>query len=160
MTTSKDFRGSVSAQLAAIREAVHFQHTYSEPFRGSDLACSDPSLAQQQYRDEVDINALLAKMKVTGQMPVGVRLPEYGDFTGVQDYRSALHAVMSAKEEFMRMPAEVRSRFHNSPQEFLEFVSDPANKPEMAKLGLMHSSYKPDVPDVAPAPAPAPIKDA
>ena len=57
---------------------MEFQHAYSEPFRGSDLECKDPSLAQQQFKDDVDINVLLERFKVTGVMPQGVVMPSYG----------------------------------------------------------------------------------
>ncbi len=36
----------------------------------------------------------------------------------------------------MRMDAKIRARFHNSPQEFLEFFADPANADEAVRLGL------------------------
>lgn len=115
---------------------MEFQHAYSAPFRGSDLECKDPSLAQQQFKDDVDINVLLERFKVTGQLPQGVRVPVYGDFTGVTDFQSAQKAVLEAQDAFMQLPAQLRNRFNNSPQAFLEFCSDEANLPEMRKLGL------------------------
>lgn len=100
------------------------------------LECKDPSLAQQHFKDEVDINVLLEKFKVTGQMPSGLRLPTYGDFTGINDYQTALNALNLARDEFMRVPATIRARFGNSPQAFMEFCSDPANAEELQRLGL------------------------
>ena len=38
-----------------------------------------------------------------------------------------MNAVRGAEESFMAMPAEVRSRFGNDPQAFVEFCSDEAN---------------------------------
>lgn len=131
-----------------------FQHAYSDPVRDSDISCPEPSLAQQQFKDEVDINALMARFKVTGQMPVGASVPSYGDFSGVTDYRTAMDAVNRARDAFMAYPADLRSRFMNDPQKFLEFVSDPVNLDECRKLGLAIPA-KPDVPAVAPAGAPA-----
>lgn len=113
-----------------------FKHAYSESFRGSDLECKDPSLTQQQFKDDVDINVLLERFQVTGQLPSGVRLPTYGDFSGVSDFSSAMSAVVQAQDSFMQLPASIRSRFGNSPQAFLEFCSDPSNKDEIIKLGL------------------------
>jgi len=131
-----------------------FQHAYSDPFRGSDLDCKDPTLTQQAFKDDVDINVLLERFRVTGVLPQGVRLPEYGDFTGVSDFASAMSAVVSAQDSFMQLPASIRSRFGNSPQAFLEFCSDPSNKDELVKLGLSNPSIpvKQDQakPDVAP----------
>lgn len=134
-----------------------FQNAYSEAFRGSDVKCPEPSLTQQQFKDDADINVLLERFKVTGMMPQGVRVPSYGDFTGVSDYRTAMNAVLTAQQSFMELPANVRARFGNDPQQFLEFVADPSNLDEARKLGLAVSA-KPDVgvsgaqaPDAKPA---------
>lgn len=139
---------------------MKFQNAYSDSVRASDLECKDPSLAQQQFKDEVDINKLLERFKVTGQMPRGIRLPTYGDFSGVNDYRTAMNSLLTAQDAFNALPANVRSRFANDPQNFLEFCSDPKNESELISLGLLEKaespSAKPVVPAVAPAPAPAP----
>lgn len=95
-----------------------------------------PSLAQQAFKDEVDINSILKKYKITGRMPVSVNLPSYGDFSGVSDYRSAAEAMRRASNAFMELPAEVRKRFSNDPQEFLDFSSNPDNVGELRKMGL------------------------
>ena len=96
-------------------------------------------------KDDADINVLLERFKVTGQMPQNVILPSYGDFSGITDYRSAVDAIHRASSSFMDLPANIRSRFQNDPQLFLEFCSDPVNLPEMQKLGLTTSIAKPDV---------------
>lgn len=132
--------------------SITFRTLYSSsmPFR---LVCDDPSLAQQQFKDEVDINVLLERFKVTGRMPEGVRIPSFGDFNGVSDYRTALDALRTARDSFMMLPAKLRSEFHNSPQEFLEFCSKEENLPRLRELGLAVPA-KPDVyqakPDAKP----------
>lgn len=98
--------------------------------------CTEPSLAQQSFKDEVDINHLLEKFKVTGQMPQGIRLPSYGDFTGINDYQSAMNALITARDAFMQLPAQMRSEFGNDPQKFLEYASDPKNAEDMVRRGL------------------------
>lgn len=125
---------------------MEFQHAYSKAFRGSDLKCEDPSLTQQQFKEDVDINVLLERFKVTGQMPQGVRLPTYGDFSAVTDFRSAQDAILKAKNAFMELPASVRAKFDNDPQKLLEFVSDPANKEEAIKMGLFNKPSEPAAP--------------
>jgi len=129
-----------------------FQHAYSEAFRGSDVSCGEPSLAQQQWKDDSDINIMLERYKVTGHLPIGVRLPEYGDFTGVTDFRSAMQTVLVAQDEFSKLPANIRERFGNSPQAFLEFCSDKENLPELRRLGL--------APEAPPEPSNAPVDGA
>lgn len=101
------------------------------------LMCLDESRAVQSQKDEADINNIVRNFGVTGKLPENVRIPEYGDFEiGVDDYRSAIHAVREAEKSFMAMPADVRARFQNDPQQFLEFCADINNLEEMRKLGL------------------------
>jgi len=101
------------------------------------LVFTRPSRTKQSFRDECDINNILRKFNVTGQLPVGSVQPQYGDFSGVTDYQSALNAVMAAQDSFLALPAKVRSRFANDPALFVEFASDEANKDEMRALGLI-----------------------
>lgn len=90
----------------------------------------------QSQRDEADINVIVRRFGVTGMVPQSVRLPTYGDFTGVEDYRTGLHALKEAQASFMAMPSHVRKRFDNDPAKFVDFCSDKANLPELRKMGL------------------------
>ena len=57
----------------------------------SDEACVvlDPvSMTVQSQSEDTDINVMLKRFGVTGQLPQGVRAPEFGDFTEVRDFRS------------------------------------------------------------------------
>lgn len=100
------------------------------------LKCLDPSLTQQQFKEESDINTIVDRFMKTGHLPDPVSMPQYVDYEGVFDFQSAMNVVRQADENFMRMDAKVRARFHNSPQEFLEFFADPANSDEAVRLGL------------------------
>jgi phage internal scaffolding protein len=108
--------------------------------KNSDLAkfvFTSPSRTKQSFRDECDINNILRQFNVTGQLPVGSVQPQYGDFSGITDYQSALNAVMAAQDSFLQLPAKVRAKFDNDPALFVEFASDEANKDEMKALGLL-----------------------
>lgn len=100
------------------------------------LECLDASLTQQQFRDESDINNIVDRFMKTGYLPDPVSMPQYIDYEGIFDFQSAMNVVRQADENFMRMDAKVRARFHNSPQEFLEFFADPGNRDEAIRLGL------------------------
>ena len=102
------------------------------------LACKDKSRAQQSDLKDADINEIVRKFGLTATIPVGFRLPEYGDFSGVGDFRTAMDAVRNAQENFDSLPAELRARFGNNPQLLLEFVSNAENKDEAIKLGLVN----------------------
>jgi len=103
----------------------------------SGVACEEPSLAQQHYKDECDINNILRQFNITGLLPQAPLSPRYGDFTGIKDYQSALNAVIAAEEGFMTLPAETRAMFGNDPEQLIAFLDNPDNKDQAIKLGLV-----------------------
>lgn len=113
-----------------------------------------PSKTIQSEKDNCDINVIVKRFKVTGQMPGTMRLPEYGDYEGVGDFHTAMQVIRSATESFMSMPAAVRARFGNDPQSFLEFCSDVQNIDELRKMGLAI----PKKDDIIPVPD-VPVKE-
>nr|WAE43409.1 MAG: internal scaffolding protein [Microviridae sp.] len=105
------------------------------------LKCEDASLAVQADLIPSDINTIMKRFGVTGELPQGIRAPTYGDFTGIFDFQSAVNSIALANESFDSMPADVRARFHNNTQEFVEFCSNEANASELDKLGLLKPKY-------------------
>jgi phage internal scaffolding protein len=103
----------------------------------SGLACEEPSLTQQHFKDETDINNILRQFNVTGMLPEAPLSPRYGDFTGIVDYHTALNAVIAAEDGFMALPADLRARFENDPENLINFLNDESNKDEAVKLGLI-----------------------
>lgn len=121
--------------------------------RETGLSCPEPTRAQQQFKDEVDINTIAKQFGMTGRLPECVRMPTFEDFSDVVDYQTALNASRRAAQAFMEMPANVRERFQNDPQRFLEFCSNDANRAEAISLGLIPS---PPVSASVPPPADKP----
>lgn len=120
----------------------------------SGLLCEDRSLAQQQFREECDINTIVERFGISGELPSDVRAPQYGDFTEVVDYHTALNVVRASQEAFDALPARVRARFHNDPSEMLEFVDDEGNRPEAERLGLV-DKHPPPIDPAEPAGVPS-----
>lgn len=135
-----------SLRLPFVRSA--FNYDMMEASIASGLTCLDPSLAVQDQRDEVDINTIVERFRITGLPPEDVRAPTSGDFTDVVDFRGAMDAIVAARESFQRMLAPVRERFDNDPARFVDFCSDAKNRAEMLKMGLLD-------PDKVRKPAPA-----
>lgn len=106
----------------------------------SGLACEEPSLAQQHYKDECDINTILERFNITGLLPQSPLSPRYGDFTGIGDYHTALNRVFAAQQEFEALPAPIRARFDNDPAKLIEFLEDENNRPEAEELGLVEKA--------------------
>lgn len=103
----------------------------------SGLACEEPTLAQQQFMDESDINNILRQFNITGQLPNAPISPRYGDFTGISDYKTAMDRIIATEDEFMSLPGELRARFNNNPEELIEFLDNEENRAEAEKLGLV-----------------------
>lgn len=99
--------------------------------------------AQQSFKDETDINTIVRRFGLTGEIPSNFRPPLEGDFAEVLDFQSALNAVKDAQASFMSLPGEVRARFGNSPQALMSFLADGKNVDEARKLGLVQA--KPEV---------------
>lgn len=97
----------------------------------------DEGMTHQSFKDECDINTIVARFGLTGELPGDFRMPVSGDFTGVTDFHTAMNMVRDAQDNFMRMPAELRKRFGNDPQVLMEFLEDANNKDEAIKLGLI-----------------------
>lgn len=111
----------------------------------SGLHCEDATLTQQHFKDECDINNILRQFNITGLLPEAPLSPRYGDFTGIGDYHSALNQVIAAEDEFMALPAQIRSRFDNDPAKLIDFLEKSENKDEAIKLGLVNPEILPQV---------------
>lgn len=102
----------------------------------SGISGFGPGKTIQSQKEEADINTIVRNFGVTGKLPQGVRIPTYGDFDGVSDYREALHAIRDAEKAFLQMPSDLRAKLGNDPQRFVEWCADKGNLEEMRKLGL------------------------
>lgn len=101
------------------------------------------SLTQQNFAQEADINAKMSQyMKGPGRMglpignPMASRKPMFGDFSNI-DYHAMLNTVTQIDSMFHRLPARLRGRFRNRPELLLEWVSNPDNRKEAVKMGLI-----------------------
>lgn len=104
-----------------------------------------PSRAKQSFKEECDVNNIMAKYQTTGLLEhVNEHKGDYGDFSDSVDYQSALNVVLIAEKMFDTLPSSIRNTFSNDPAQFLAFVENPANRPAMQDMGLLtHSSETP-----------------
>lgn len=128
-----------------------FTYDKDKASASTSLICIQPGddgydgKTQQNFKDECDINTIVNNFLKTGEMPDNVKLPQYIDYEGVFDFRTAMEAMMQAEEAFMEIPAQVRAQFNNSPQEYLEFVTNPNNKEQLKTMGLLKPEPVPEV---------------
>lgn len=100
----------------------------------------ESSRTKQAFKDECDVNQILAKYNKTQQLNhVNSISGHYGDFTNATDYQTSLNAVMDANERFMGLSAQVRAKFNNNPAQFIDFMSNDQNYEEALNLGLLDS---------------------
>lgn len=123
-----------------IKLRAYGQYDADQASLDSGLKCEDASLAQQQFKDECDINTILERFGVTGELPSARAVPQYFDATQITDYHTAMNQVVAAQAAFMELPAKVRARFENSPEQFIAFVEDESNREEAVRLGLVAAS--------------------
>jgi phage internal scaffolding protein len=126
------------------------------------LHCPEPTLTQQSFAEEVDINFIANRYGLTGEMPQVLDMPAYGDFTGIFDFQTAQNAVIEAQRQFMTLPAKLRTRFDNDPQKLLTFLEDPDNKEEAMFLGIISKPTQAEIDQAHakdPAKTPPPQKE-
>lgn len=95
------------------------------------------SMAQQQFKDECDINKIMAKYQKSGLVThVAQYQGRYDDFTVLPDFKTALDTMNEAQAMFLTIPSDIRAQFENDPGKFVEFATDPKNLDQMRDLGL------------------------
>lgn len=115
----------------------------------------EADMAQQQFKDETNINTIVRRFGVTYEMPAPAKNDPgaYGDFTGVEDFRSALDRVREAQDNFAALPAALRKKFDNDPARFIEYVHSSDNVEEAVELGILSESALPKLDATAPVTA-------
>lgn len=108
----------------------------------------EKSLVVQSAAKDADINEIVRRFGLTGEIPVHQRVPLSVDIDEVLDYRTALEYVRAGEASFMSLPADVRATFENDPASFVAYALDPENLEQLRKWGL--------APQVAPAPGDVP----
>lgn len=125
---------------------THYNYDMNSASLQSGLHCTDATRTQQQFAEEVDINTIVRRFGLTGQLPNNLRVPMVGDFSEVGDYQSCLNLLLEADDAFMQLPADVREQFGNDAGRFVDYASDPQNKDQCTKWGLAAPPEAPRAP--------------
>lgn len=132
-----------------------------KPYANRDrkgMVFTEPSRTKQSFKQEADINSILEKYSRTGLIPHYDKPQQYGDYTGVIDYHTAMNKIAEGRSAFEDLPSGIRKRFDNDPGQFLDFIADETNFDELVELGLANAkipepgALQPDPPE-EPAPA-------
>lgn len=95
-----------------------------------------PSMTKQEFKEQCDINHIMAKYQLTGAIDHFAKwAPQYGDFSPC-DYQEARELVTRAQQMFAELPSSIRN-LTETPEGFLAFVQNPANAAKLKELGLV-----------------------
>lgn len=93
--------------------------------------------AQQHFKDECDINVIMAKYRTTGLVShVQKNQGRFADVSQFTTFHDASLRLLEARDFFRGLPANLRAEFGNDPARFLDFMGDPSNMEEIRRLGL------------------------
>lgn len=99
-----------------------------------------------------DLNVMVQRWLRTGIPPASSGVCRYGDFSNADDYLACVLRINEAREEFLRLPAQVRKRCDNNPGRFLELVLNPETRGELLELGLREQALPEAAKEVESAP--------
>lgn len=109
---------------------------------------SGESMTKQSFREEVDINRIVARARQGQAVTHMARgTPLYIDVSEVGDYKGALDMVRNADAFFQQLPAKVRLEFENDPALFLDSVDTVEGRARLERAGLV-----PPIPVSVPVP--------
>lgn len=97
-------------------------------------------MTQQHMAAATDINRIMDKHLRTGVLGTGVsngRQPRF-DFVSGESFHEMLLKVQEAQGAFATLPAKVRRRFANNPENLIRFLADEKNLAEAIELGLVN----------------------
>lgn len=98
------------------------------------LRFNEPSMTQQQFKDEADINRIVNMFLKTGVLPETNLRGVFGDYINAPDsYHEALNYVIEADQAFMDLPAELRAQFNNDPAVLLTYLQNEDTKEKPVK---------------------------
>lgn len=104
--------------------------------RGDIDFTGDPGHTDPSHARDCDINNIVATYHKTGVFP-GVDVEQvFADVSDAPTFMEARNIVANAQSQFEVLDAKIRRRFDNDIVQFLDFVENPANGPELVKMGL------------------------
>lgn len=116
-----------------------------------------PSMTRQEFRDECDINTIMARYDSYLADPMASlhTEPRYVDLVNTPStLMEAMAALKEGEDAFMRLPAIVRKEFDNDPIRFVDFACDPVNIDRMREWGLAPPAPPPAAPAANGSPDP------
>lgn len=109
--------------------------TLAESLRTSTY-CEDPSLTDQSFKEEVNINTIMDRVKAGAQLPI--TLPEhFGDATTIPQYIESVQKIAENNATFYNLAPAIREEFMNDPTRWTVQVMKDLDKGDLNNLKRM-----------------------
>lgn len=147
--------------VAPILWKTPYNHDTLAESQRTALYCEDPSKAQQQFKDEADINKILAKFLKTGDPTIlnPYAAPQYRDLEAEFDLQDHMVTAYQVEQAWNALPKEARAIL-GTPAKFVEWYDhclETGNVEGLRDIGLIPKE-KPQEPTKSPpggTPAPS-----
>jgi len=98
---------------------------------------------KQEFKEECDINRIMARYLRTGSWPAETKVGTYGDFSKASSLQEAYAIVDEAESQFAGLPAKVRDRFKNDAVAFLAWIeAKDFNLEEAHEMGILNEEAR------------------
>ena len=127
--------------MPVVIRSVYDGHEHERGFESVN-----PTMTQQHFKDECDINHIMARYEQTGLLidPLTARSggsPIFDDFSDIPDLMTAQNKLIEAQQMFEQLPSRIRKDFDNDPVKFVEFCQDSANEDKLRDYGILPKIY-------------------
>lgn len=157
LDTSNLSREEYYANVPFLRTPYNYNRDAASNETAIDTGTETPT--QQQFKEDADINVIVERFGITGDWPENFNMPTAEVFVETMDFQTAQNAIVAAREEFQRLPAQTREQFDNDPHKLMRFLEDPDNRVKAEKLGLVNPrTPTPAPPGQTSAPASSPAQ--
>nr|DAI39225.1 MAG TPA: Scaffold protein [Microviridae sp.] len=130
----------------------HFRTPYSKAVRAPShgILFTEPSQTDQSSLEETTIDYYLRRYAATGIDPAAGRLEaaQFGDFSSIDDFRSAQTKVAAVRSGFESLTAQERAQFDNNFSNYVEFILNPENAKAAQDMGFLHAPIVEGMKDV------------
>lgn len=123
-----------------------FNYDMAKASRESAYSSTEKGKTLQSQKDEADVNRIVRRIQQTGMTQQPTQLPTYQWFEDIFDFQTAQNALVQANKAFATVRSDIRARFENDPQKFVEFCSKKENLDALREMGLAPPAPKVDIP--------------
>jgi phage internal scaffolding protein len=118
---------------------MEFRSAYGEKIK-VQIECEYPGKTIQSMKDSTDVNRIVDRFTKTGVLQHVNKIQGiFGDVSEIGAMQDVIKRQMEAEAAFLQLPAKVRAKFENEPENLLLWISDEDNYKEAVSLGLMSS---------------------